>query len=198
MKLRLLKFFINLIPLRSLRKKLRVKYCSSLAFKPEYPQNRICREAHLHSPEKIKLGKNIYLGKDVDIFAEGGVTIEDNVNIGAGVLILTTNHNFKNPSQLPYDNISLGQSVFIGKNAWIGCRSIILCGVKIEEGAVVGAGSVVTSSVPACAIVGGNPAKIIGWRDRDEYRRLEDSGQYYTGEAVEMKMIPGWKKYIKS
>ena len=169
-----------------------------MAFKKEYPQNRICCEAHLHSPEKIKMGKNIYIGKNVDIFAEGGVTIEDNVNIGAEVLILTTNHNFKNSSKLPYDNISLGQSVYIGKNAWIGCRSIILCGVKIEEGAVIGAGSVVTGSVPARAIVGGNPAKIIGWRNREEYRRLEDAGQYYTGENMEIKKLPGWKEYIKS
>lgn len=60
----------------------------------------------------------------------------------------------------------------IGNNVWIGMRVIILPGVKIDEGVIVAAGSVVTKSVPKCAIVGGNPAKIIGWRNKDLYEKL--------------------------
>lgn len=53
------------------------------------------------------------------------------------------------------------QPVAIGKNVFIGARSIIMKGVTICDGAVVGAGSVVTKDVPANAIVAGNPAKVI-------------------------------------
>lgn len=64
------------------------------------------------------------------------------------------------------------QPIEIGNNVWIGMRVIILPGVKIDEGVIVAAGSVVTKSVPKCAIVGGNPAKIIGWRNKDLYEKL--------------------------
>ena len=58
-------------------------------------------------------------------------------------------------------------SVEIGNDVWVGCNAIILSGVKIGDGAIVGAGSVVTKDVPAYAIVAGNPAKIIRMRFSD-------------------------------
>jgi acetyltransferase-like isoleucine patch superfamily enzyme len=58
--------------------------------------------------------------------------------------------------------IDLGEeAVYIDDDVWIGAMSIILKGVTIGEGAIVGAGSVVTKDVPPWAIVAGNPAKII-------------------------------------
>ncbi|WP_304522377.1 DapH/DapD/GlmU-related protein [Bacteroides sp. GM023] len=51
--------------------------------------------------------------------------------------------------------------VTIGKNVFIGARSIVMKGVTIGDGVVIGAGSVVTKNVPANAIVAGNPAKVI-------------------------------------
>lgn len=51
--------------------------------------------------------------------------------------------------------------VIIKNSVWIGVNSVILKGVTIGEGAIVGAGSVVTKDVPAWTIVGGNPAKVI-------------------------------------
>ncbi|MBO7509043.1 MAG: acetyltransferase [Alphaproteobacteria bacterium] len=49
---------------------------------------------------------------------------------------------------LPFDYRAIARPVFIGDNVWIGMHSLILPGVKIEEGAIVAAGSVVTKSVP--------------------------------------------------
>ena len=49
----------------------------------------------------------------------------------------------------------------------------VMPGVHIGDGAIIAAGSVVTKSVPKCAIVGGNPAKIIGYRDIEQYESLE-------------------------
>ncbi len=57
--------------------------------------------------------------------------------------------------------------------------AFILPGVTLHEGAVIGAGSLVTKDVPSCAVVGGNPAKIIGWRDKDKYAYLDKNEQYY-------------------
>jgi acetyltransferase-like isoleucine patch superfamily enzyme len=68
--------------------------------------------------------------------------------------IVTSGHH---PQQ-----IDLGeQAVHIESDAWIGGNSIILRGVTIGEGAIIGAGSVVTKDVPSFTIAGGNPARVI-------------------------------------
>ena len=54
-----------------------------------------------------------------------------------------------------------GKNLHIGKNVWIGSRSVILPGVTIGDGAIVAAGAVVTKDVPANTVVGGVPAKVI-------------------------------------
>lgn len=63
----------------------------------------------------------------------------------------------------PRDKITL-----IGNDVWIGYRACIKAGVRIGDGAIVGMGAVVTRDVPAYAIVGGNPAKIIRYRFSDD------------------------------
>lgn len=55
--------------------------------------------------------------------------------------------------------------VTIGDDVWIGANSVILPGVKIHNGAIIGAGSVVVKDVPANAIACGNPAKLIRYRE---------------------------------
>lgn len=198
MPIKLKKFLINLIPVKSVRKKLRQKYQHEFLYLPQYPEQKICRGAMLHSPDQIHLGKNVYIGKGVEIFAEGKLFVDDNTGIGADSIILTTNHNYKNATSVPFDNKGFHHQVHIGKNVWIGINCIILSGVRIDDGAIVAAGSVVTKSVPECAIVGGNPAKIIGWRDKSEYQRLEQSGSYYQhGSPIEWITVEGYKKYLE-
>ena len=66
------------------------------------------------------------------------------------------------------------KEVHIGNDVWIGSRALILGGVRIGDGAVVGAGAVVTKDVPPYAIVGGVPAKVIKYRfDEDTIKKLE-------------------------
>ena len=70
--------------------------------------------------------------------------------------------------------------------------------VRIDDGAIIAAGSVVTKSVPKCAIVGGNPAKIIGWRDKDEYEKLHKAGKSYIFDSpITLKTLDGYKKYLE-
>lgn len=161
---------------------------------PIFEENVITKTARIYPLENVSLGGNVYIGNDVKIYAEGGV------KIGEGSLILTTNHNYKSTTRIPYDHIGIMQSVEIGKNVWIGLRSLIMAGVKIEDGAIVAAGSVVVKSVPKYAIVGGNPAKIIGWRDKENYDRLEKEGMSYPQEnelSREWVAVKGFKPFMK-
>jgi len=94
--------------------------------------------------------------------ARRSIIIGNNVSLSMGVWIWTLEHD----PQDPLYGIK-GGPVVIEDYAWISCRTVILPGVTIGEGAVVAAGSVVTKDVPPFAIVGGVPARVIGKRTRD-------------------------------
>lgn len=105
-----------------------------------------------------KIGKNVKVSSHT--FICEGVTIEDEVFIGHGVMFI----NDKYPRATTEDGALQTESdwqcvpTVIQKRASIGSNATILCGVTIGEGALIGAGSVVTHDVPAGAIVAGNPA----------------------------------------
>lgn len=163
---RIRKNLIELIPIRGFRRKLHYRY-------GWFPGNHVQPKCQISSIRNLKLGGNVYIGNS-RLCCEGGLEIGYNTRIGEGCFFLTTNHNYKSQTAMPYDNIGLLQKTVIGKNVWIGARSTICPGVKIEDGAIVAMGSVVTKSVPKCAIVGGNPAKIIAFRDKELYDKLAD------------------------
>ena len=71
------------------------------------------------------------------------------------------NHNYQDKSKLIRNQGSDIKPVIIEDNVWIAARSIILPGVEIGKGSVIGAGSVVTRSIPPFSVVVGNPAKLI-------------------------------------
>jgi len=108
------------------------------------------------------IGKDVFIGEDLiisDNLHDKNVIIEDRVSIGPRVTLITA--SAPNFSRIrPYVKVSSGV-IRIKSDAWIGAGSIILPNVTIGEGAVVGAGSVVTKSVPAYTIVAGVPAKEI-------------------------------------
>lgn len=104
---------------------------------------------------KIEIGNNSYIGDRTEIHAGKSVKIGNNVNIAWDCNILDRDyHAFES-------DVEVIKSVDIKDNVWIGCRSIVLKGVTIGEGAVVAAGSVVTRDVPPKCLVAGNPAKVI-------------------------------------
>lgn len=141
------------------------------------------------SIDNFTIGENCYIGEDTRIYAEGGVIIGNQVFIAEGCLIMTTNKNYSNLNYVPFDNIGNMQKVIINNNVWIGARVIINAGVEIEEGAIIASGSVVTKSVPKCAIVGGNPAKIIKYRDIDLYNDLVSKGKVYKPGTLKVKWV---------
>ncbi len=107
----------------------------------------------------------------------------------------TSNHNYTG-ELLPYDAAYIAKEVTIGENVWIGSDVTILPGVTIGEGCVIGACSVVTKDVPSLAIIGGNPAKIIKYRDAEKYRRLKENDCIYLKYKSEGKTETDEKKRI--
>ena len=77
----------------------------------------------------------------------------------------------------------------IGNDVWIGTRAIILRGVVIGDGAVIGAGSIVTKSVPDYAIVAGVPAKVLGYRLDEETRNKLIMSKWWHFNREEAKNI---------
>ncbi|AMV71860.1 hypothetical protein JCM30471_00790 [Desulfuromonas carbonis] len=109
----------------------------------------------------------------------GKVLIGDYLHTGVDLLILTTNHNYKNSTLLPYDLDEEVKDVVIKRAVWIGDRVIIMGGVTIGEGAIIQAGSVVVSDIPDYAIAGGSPAKVFKYRDIDHYKKLAERDMFY-------------------
>jgi len=115
----------------------------------------------------VEIQKNAFIGKNCKIsshtFICEGVHIKDNCFIGHSVVFI----NDKVPKATSDDGELQTEEdwvcipTYIEKGVSIGSNATILCGIKIGENAVVGAGSVVTKDVPANAIVVGNPAKIL-------------------------------------
>jgi len=128
------------------------------------------RGAYFGDGSRIDIGDDSGLGVDSQIY--GRVTIGRDVMMGPEVILITRNHRFDRfdaPMRLQGDADE--QPIVIGDDVWIGTRAIILPGVEVGDGAIIAAGSVVTSSVPPRSIVGGNPARLIRYRDGDHDRR---------------------------
>jgi acetyltransferase-like isoleucine patch superfamily enzyme len=92
----------------------------------------------------------------------GNIIIENNCLIGSGVHIYVSNHRFDlNDQDIVYQGHYEPYDVILKEGCWIGAGAIILPNVTIGKNAVVGAGSVVTKSIPDRVVAVGNPAKII-------------------------------------
>lgn len=120
------------------------------------------RGAKLH--RLIEIGDNSGLGINCDI--NGRVIIGKNVLMAPEVVIYTENHSYMDKNRLIIEQgYSQSRPVTIGDDVWICRRVMIMPGVTIGTGAVIAAGAVVVKDVPAYAVVGGNPAKIIKYRE---------------------------------
>ena len=116
--------------------------------------------ADFGSGKGITIGSNSGLG--INCKVRGPLEIGDNVMMGPDVVIMTNSHNFERIDiPMNIQGSAVPKKVVIGNDVWIGTRAIILPGTTIGNGAIIGAGAVVTKDVPEYGIVGGVPAKLI-------------------------------------
>lgn len=126
------------------------------------PTSHIFMGARFDSRGGFRLGSHSVINENCRLDNRGGITIGDCVSISAETVILTADHDVQSS-----DFAGRTRPVTIGNYVFVGTRATILPGVRIGEGAVVGASSLVTRNVGEFEIVAGVPARPIGRRTRD-------------------------------
>lgn len=116
--------------------------------------------AKIWAPWNLEVGDYVAIGPRAEIYDVDKIVMGSNITISQDSYLCTASHNI---SQLKKPLVT--KSVKLADSTWISARAIVLPGVTIGEGAVVGAGSVVTKDVEPWTVVGGNPAKVIGKRE---------------------------------
>jgi UDP-2-acetamido-3-amino-2,3-dideoxy-glucuronate N-acetyltransferase len=115
----------------------------------------------------VEIQKNAHIGKRCKIqshtFICEGVTIEDDCFVGHGVMFINDKYpgSINEEGQLQTEADWVVVPTRVKKGASIGSNATIMCGISVGEGAVIGAGSVVTKDVADKTVVAGNPAKVI-------------------------------------
>jgi acetyltransferase-like isoleucine patch superfamily enzyme len=135
------------------------------------PGLRMSPSVSLRNGERITLGREVHVGERCCLWAgdsTGRITLGDNALLGPEVFVTASNYDVQAGSPVMYQD-KLEADVVIGAGCWLGVRVIVLPGVVLGDGAVVGAGSVVTKSLPANCIAVGVPAKVVGYRPGSEH-----------------------------
>lgn len=134
----------------------------------------IAKSAYINTPTQILNHQNIYLYDHVHLMdgarlliTKGKFIMKHHSCAAQGLVVLTGNHISKPGTWfLTMENRAddYEKDVIVEEDVWIGINVILLTGVTIGRGAIIGAGSVVRSSIPPYAIVTGNPAKVVGFK----------------------------------
>lgn len=138
--------------------------------------------------EGLKVNGNCYFTKNVicgkynnfngmKVLGGGKVVIGNYFHSGIECMIITQNHNYEG-CMIPYDKSYIYKNVYIGDCVWFGNRVTVVGNITIGKGAIVAAGSVVCKDIPDFAIVGGNPAQIIKYRNIEHFKELEVRGAF--------------------
>jgi acetyltransferase-like isoleucine patch superfamily enzyme len=148
-----------------------------LANPSRWVRQELCRRFLAGCGERVNIGPDVHLGTGSDITighrsglgpgcrVYGGLIMGAEVMVGPDVVFLSENHRFDRLDQpIGWQGFTERTPPRIEDGAWIGLRATILAGRVVGEGAVVAAGAVVTKDVAPYAIVGGNPAVVIGTR----------------------------------
>ncbi len=154
----------SILFIRSIMNKIRACYMKKIKFRWIKSNGflRIPFETKIWAPHKdVKFGHHVQFGSKCMIQCD--IEFGNYVLVASNVSFVGKDDHLFDKVGTPIWNSGRGDSykTYIGNDVWIGHGAIIMGGVKISDGAIVAAGAVVTKDVPPCAIVGGNPAKVI-------------------------------------
>jgi putative colanic acid biosynthesis acetyltransferase WcaF len=124
------------------------------------PGCRIAPSCFVWAPWNLEMGTLSALGDDVDCYTMDRITIGSKVAVSQRAFLCTGTHDttsLKRPL--------VTSPIVIGDHVWIAAESLVLPGVEIGEGAVIGARSVVTKTMPPWSICAGHPCRIVRPRD---------------------------------
>lgn len=130
------------------------------------------KNIRVHPTASIRNAKNIYIGENSHINIncciwpgnDSKIILGDNLLMGPNVSIQAANHGTKKDAVM-MEQERTQKDIVIGNDCWLGSNVTILAGVVIPDGCIIAAGAVVTKSITEpYSIIGGVPAKIIGYR----------------------------------
>lgn len=120
---------------------------------------------------RVSIGNRVAINSFCKLFGHGTITIGDDTQLGPGTLITTTHHDYQGDLEESFEPVA------IGKRVWIGANVSVLAGVSIGDFSVIGAGSVVTKSIPPRSVAVGVPARVI--------RKTDETGSLVKVKAAE-------------
>lgn len=140
------------------------RWCCTLIYAKAGKNINVEKGVYFGNGFDLEIGDNSGIGINCQI--HGPVKIGNNVMMGVDVVIISANHRFDRIDiPMNQQGHQPDRPVIIGDDVWVGTRAILLPGVSIGDGAIIGAGAVVTKDVPPYAISAGNPASVIKYRN---------------------------------
>lgn len=156
----------------------------------------------INMPGRVILKDYANIGKGTMINSSGGLYVGRYSGISYDCVIWTGEHRYRGSKAIPFDQCLDLKPVVIHDFVWIGTNVKIPPGKNIGEGAIVGMGSVIGKDVPPLAIMFGNPAEIIGYRDKNHFEKCKTEGlvcsSLIDGDKYEERIIPLYKRKFKS
>jgi acetyltransferase-like isoleucine patch superfamily enzyme len=119
---------------------------------------------------EIKVGQQAYIGHRCLLYGHGGIRIGRDVLLANDVQLICGNHTFARRDVPIRSQPTEERPIVIEDDVWLGASAIVLGGVTVGQGSVVGAGAVVTQSLPPYSIARGVPARVVGVRGDDPDR----------------------------
>ncbi len=115
---------------------------------------------------RVTLGPRVTVNDALFNTVSGTIDLQEDAFLGHGVQLITGTHDHAQRGRARHGAVPLeGRDIVVERGAWLGSACIVLAPCRVGADAVVCAGAVVTKDVPPGAIVGGVPARVIGWID---------------------------------